>query len=115
MFFKCILVLSASILTVNAAVIVKTHSGQVEGTPQSFLGKVVNQFLGIPYAKPPIGDLRFKKPSPVEKWIDVKKAIKYGPACIQHKNPMPVSNGMSEDCLYLNVWTQSTNPAAKKK
>jgi para-nitrobenzyl esterase len=85
---------------------VKTANGVVEGTgPQSF---GVRMFKGIPFAQPPVGELRWKAPQPVKNWTGVRQAIQFGPRCMQQPlfGDMNFrSNGMSEDCLYLNVWT----------
>ncbi|CAJ0560485.1 unnamed protein product, partial [Mesorhabditis spiculigera] len=59
-------------------------------------------FLGIPFAKPPIGTLRFEKPKPPESWEDVLDATKYGPACYPH-NKTEIREPTSEDCLHLGV------------
>ena len=79
--------------------------GLVTSTPTS-----VRSYLGIPYAAPPVGNLRWKPPQPVGAWDGVKHADKPGPACIQPARgprslfPDPFEE-RSEDCLYLNVWT----------
>lgn len=75
-------------------------------------------FKGIPYAAPPVGDLRWKRPQPVEPWEGVRDCSRFGPAAYQldrsyevgAKNLYPTPYEISEDCLYLNVWTpaQST-------
>src|ERR687894_391930 len=85
---------------------VKTAGGVVEGSGRQASG--VRAFKGIPYAAAPVGELRWRAPQPVVKWEGVRRAEKFGPRCMQH----PVfgdmnfrSSGMSEDCLYLNVWT----------
>jgi para-nitrobenzyl esterase len=85
---------------------IKTTSGVVEGTGRQDSG--VRMFKGIPFAEPPIGELRWKAPQPLKTWRGVRPATQFGPRCMQQ----PVfgdmnfrSNGMSEDCLYLNVWT----------
>lgn len=82
----------------------KTANGILEGTDDSG----ILTFKGIPFAAPPLGDLRWKEPQPVTNWVGVRKADKFGPRAMQ----LPVfgdmgfrSDGMSEDCLYLNVWT----------
>jgi para-nitrobenzyl esterase len=62
-------------------------------------------FLGIPYAAPPVGPLRFHAPEPPACWEDVRDATAYGSACVQN---MPTGGAAGdEDCLYLNVWTPS--------
>jgi hypothetical protein len=73
-------------------------------------GKVCGWF-GIPYAQPPVGDLRFRKPVPMgESWKDKYIKNEMPPACQQYNNPaenvlVGFSGPKSEDCLYLNIWT----------
>jgi para-nitrobenzyl esterase len=73
-------------------------------------------YLGIPYAAPPVGELRWKEPQPVAAWEDVLPCDDFGPACPQPPWPYPVISGImevgmtSEDCLYLNVWTPAASP-----
>jgi para-nitrobenzyl esterase len=62
-------------------------------------------FKGIPFAAPPVGDLRWKAPAPVEPWTGVKKADAFADACMQAPNSQGNTAPVSEDCLYLNVWT----------
>jgi para-nitrobenzyl esterase len=85
---------------------VKTDRGIVEGTSDPSTG--VRSFKGIPFAAPPVGDLRWKAPQPVQSWKGVRRADRFGARPMQ----LPLfddmvfrSDGMSEDCLYLNVWT----------
>src|SRR5580700_1781477 len=64
-------------------------------------------FLGIPYAAPPVGDLRWREPQPVAHWDGVRDARAFGDRCEQSPFPAttPIGNGgMSENCLFLNVW-----------
>ena len=93
---------------------VKTANGIVEGTADKTAG--TRSFKGIPFAAPPVGDLRWQPPQPVKDWKDVRKTDQFGPRCMQR----PIfgdmgfrSNGMSEDCLYLNVWTPAKSGNAK--
>lgn len=68
----------------------------------------IQSFKGIPFAQPPVGDLRWKAPQPVTNWNGVKQTKKFGPRAIQSNvfGDMGFrSDGMSEDCLYLNVWS----------
>jgi para-nitrobenzyl esterase len=89
---------------------VKTTNGVVEGTGRQASG--VRMFKGIPFAAPPVGELRWKAPQPMTNWQGVRPATQFGPRCMQQ----PVfgdmnfrSNGMSEDCLYLNIWTPAAS------
>jgi para-nitrobenzyl esterase len=73
-------------------------------------------YLGIPYAAPPVGELRWKEPQPVAAWDDVRPCTEFGPSCPQppwsydfSQEEMAVGE-QSEDCLYLNVWTPAENP-----
>src|SRR5436190_12124704 len=67
----------------------------------------VIKFLGIPYAKPPVGDLRWMPPQPVAKWTGVRRAYKFGPTCAQVTTLGPFAGppNSNEDCLYVNVFT----------
>ena len=78
--------------------LVQVEDGLVEGTTN--YGLIV--FKGIPFAAPPVGDLRWKAPQPIAEWDTVLQADKYGPDPIQAWGS---PEGKSEDCLYLNVWT----------
>ena len=62
-------------------------------------------FKGIPFAAPPVGDLRWKAPAPSKPWTGVKKADAFANACMQAPNSQGNTAPVSEDCLYLNVWT----------
>lgn len=88
----------------NMTLIVKTANGSLEGTDESG----IRTFKGIPFAQPPVGQLRWKEPQQVKNWQGVRKADKFGPRAMQRAvfGDMNFrSNGVSEDCLYLNVWT----------
>ncbi|MDH2240076.1 carboxylesterase family protein [Pigmentiphaga sp. GD03639] len=74
--------------------IARTSAGLVRGD----VGEIVS-FKGIPYARPPVGDLRWRPPADAEPWEGVRDALAFGPACIQAG-----SRVQSEDCLTLNVW-----------
>jgi para-nitrobenzyl esterase len=89
--------------------VVRIDSGLIEGIPALTPGVMV--FEGIPYAAPPVGDLRWKPPQPVEPWPVPRNVDRFGPVCLQH-HPGTSSwdffgdyEAQSEDCLYVNVWT----------
>ena len=67
-------------------------------------------YKGIPFAAPPVGDLRWRAPQPAAKWDGVKQANKFAPGPIQGGNP---PSGKSEDCLYLNIWTPAKSSNEK--
>jgi len=93
---------------------VKTDKGKVEGK-KSADGEI-GDFLGIPYAAPPIGSLRWKPPQPVAKWDGVRQAMSFGSHCMQpaiYDDMIFRDPGNSEDCLTLNVWTPTTDKKAK--
>jgi para-nitrobenzyl esterase len=85
---------------------VKTANGTIEGISEKSSG--IRAFKGIPFAAAPVGDLRWQAPQAVKDWKGMRKADQFGPRCMQRAvfGDMGFrSNGMSEDCLYLNVWT----------
>ncbi|KAL3282793.1 hypothetical protein HHI36_005959 [Cryptolaemus montrouzieri] len=86
--------------------IVHTHYGYIRGTTcQSRDGRPFDAYLGIPFAQPPVGELRFKAPKPLKPWNGTFDATKNGPYCIQ-KNYFFANAQVEgqEDCLYLNVY-----------
>jgi para-nitrobenzyl esterase len=73
-------------------------------------------FRGIPFAAPPVGDLRWKAPQPVKNWTGVRGAAEFGNNCMQRQiygNMGFRGKGMSEDCLYLNVWTPAKSDSER--
>src|SRR5512146_2575666 len=86
---------------------VKIANGELESTTPAKNG--VRSFKGIPFGQPPVGGLRWREPQPVKNWTGVRNADKFGPRCMQRTSPNNDywfrGDGMSEDCLYLNVWT----------
>ena len=94
--------------------VIKTANGKIEGTGPQASG--VREFRGVPFAAPPVGKLRWAAPQPVKNWPGVRKASEFGPRCMQQAlfGDMGFrSAGMSEDCLYLNVWTPAKSAGAK--
>ena len=93
-------------LAAEGSEVVGTHEGRVEGTLSA--DAKVRIFRGIPYAAPPVGDLRWKAPQPVPSWTGVRKTKEFGARCMQariYADMVFRDPGPSEDCLYLNVWT----------
>ncbi|KQS02350.1 hypothetical protein ASG11_16470 [Sphingomonas sp. Leaf357] len=94
---------------------VRTQAGAIAGTQ---IADGVRAYLGIPYAAPPVGDLRWAAPRPIV-WDGVRNADRTGPECIQVLRPHGINHyfgeeATSEDCLYMNVWAPAARPAAKK-
>jgi len=85
--------------------IVSVTGGKIQGSALAGGGAV---FKGIPFASPPVGDLRWREPMAVKPWTGVRDAAKFGARCIQN------GSGVSEDCLYVNVWTPEW-PAKSRK
>ncbi|XP_047108818.1 esterase FE4-like [Schistocerca piceifrons] len=84
-------------------VTVQTESGALRGAVRDTMaGTRYYSFRGIPYAEPPLGDLRFQAPVPKSPWKGVRKALFFGSMCPQRKGSIPLGH---EDCLYLNVYT----------
>jgi para-nitrobenzyl esterase len=73
----------------------------------------ISVFKGIPFAAAPMGDLRWKAPAPVKPWSGVRKADAFANACMQPPNSQGNTAPVSEDCLYLNVWTPAASATAK--
>src|SRR5688572_28962555 len=114
---------AASTVTTPAAISdpVKTDAGLLAGET---LASGVRVFKGIPFGAPPTGSLRWREPQPVAKWDGVRDATTWGNVCVQPNQPnrqpvnvtvdLPDSPKMSEDCLYLNVWTQANRASDRR-
>jgi para-nitrobenzyl esterase len=107
-------VITAASLLLACSLVVPAHAGPpltVEGgqiadaTPDA---NGIRAFKGIPFAAPPVSDLRWKPPQAVPSWDGVRTATEWGPRCMQSNRLGeidPLNKRMAEDCLYLNVWT----------
>ncbi len=96
---------------------IRLDSGYVAGTLIGEPGKVARIYRGIPYAAPPVGELRWRPPQPVEPWSGIREATDFSPMAPQAFPSSPVyenvpESGMSEDCLYLNVVTPAKSADA---
>jgi para-nitrobenzyl esterase len=94
--------------------IAQTAQGKVRGVERDG----VMRFAGIPFAKPPVGDLRFRAPEQVEPWTGVRDASAFANTCVQNPMGLEILFGgeaepVSEDCLYLNVWTPALDDGAR--
>ena len=113
----CVLFIMTSLSGQSVGTLIEVTGGQIEGEKDP---SGVHIFKGIPFAAPPVGDLRWKAPQPVHSWVGVRTCKAFGPSPMQAK-PSPFmfwsseflipEEPISEDCLYLNVWTpaQSTD------
>src|SRR5208282_4473213 len=107
----CLGVLCATLASQPLAAItdpVRVEQGQLAGT--NGRSPDVRVYRGIPFAAPPVGDLRWKPPQPAASWQGVRQATQFGNACSQPPFPSNSLYGnstppISEDCLYLNIWT----------
>src|SRR5580658_3121263 len=87
---------------------VKLDAGMISGATTS--SPDVRVFKGVPFAAPPVGDLRWRGPKPAAHWDGVRKAEQFSPTCMQGNG----GNASSEDCLYLNVWTGAKSAGEKR-
>jgi para-nitrobenzyl esterase len=116
-------IVAVSTITTPAAISdpVAISTGRISGVT---LPSGVRAFKGLPFAAPPVGELRWKAPQPPSKWEGVRRAEQFGTVCVQPSQPnrspnnvtvdLPDSPKTDEDCLYLNVWT-SANRAGERQ
>jgi len=106
---------------INSELVVETTKGKIQGFESTTAhGRKVSAWYGIPYAQPPVGNLRFRHPRPIDSWDSVKQTMKLPNSCVQIKDTMwPGFEGseawnpntpLSEDCLYLNVVVPRPHP-----
>ena len=98
--FLSLAILAVGIAAAQTPAPVKVEGGLLQGTSEDGL----TVYRGIPFAAPPVGELRWRAPQPAAKWEGVKQANKFGPRCYQGGRGAPGVD-TSEDCLYLNVWS----------
>jgi para-nitrobenzyl esterase len=96
------------LMTADRRTVVRTRSGDIEGTfeDQQYV------FKGVPYAAPPVGNLRWLPPQPVQPWTGIRSAREFGRICPQNQLPgaaviasLAINEPQDEDCLFLNIWT----------
>ena len=99
----CAVLAVIQFVSVSVAQRVVTESGALSGVSESGL----SVYKGIPFAAPPLGDLRWRPPVPAAPWTGTRKADAFAPACMQDGVSMPGETppAVSEDCLYLNIWS----------
>jgi len=105
-----------------AAVIAAPASAQIKtaavtgGTVEGVVADGLSTYLGIPFAAPPVGPLRWKAPAPVKPWSGVRKADHHGAGCMQEPGlakQMGFEGPLSEDCLFIDVWSPAKSSAEK--
>ena len=102
------LVLISCLISVGVSEVIYTQTGAVRGTTsRNQNGELYNAFLAIPYAEPPIGNLRFRDPVPKDPWSHIHDGSQVGVSCPQTEFRYGRVN-QSEDCLTLNIYTKNT-------
>src|SRR5262245_43822446 len=97
--------------------VVQADSGSLAGEWNA--DQTVCTFKGVPYARPPVGALRWRPPQPPPRWSGMRPAAGFGPRCVQPERPTNAVGYFGpererEDCLYLNVWTAAPSPAEQR-
>jgi para-nitrobenzyl esterase len=107
-----LIALAGAASAADSVPIVAVTGGQVRG---ALLDKGGAVFKGIPFAAPPVGDLRWRETMPVKPWTGVREATAYGPTCPQILGfPVPPGTEINEDCLQLDIWTPEWPSKARK-
>ncbi len=92
----------------ESATVVRTDSGLVSGSSGA-----IRTFMGLPYAAPPVSDLRWRPPQPVKPWTGIRTMTAFGTDPPQAATSRTRAAAMSEDCLTLNIWTPATKPGER--
>src|SRR5277367_1067592 len=102
-----VVISAASAISLAQSPNIAIESGAISGVSEGGL----SVYKGVPFAAPPVGELRWRPPAPVTPWTDIRKADAFAPACMQDSISMPGETppAVSEDCLYLNIWTPARN------
>ena len=117
-YFKYLIASLAIIICAAAPVLAQITTAKVAGgTVEGVVKDGISSFKGVPFAAPPVGDLRWRSPQPVKPWQGVRKANEFGPGPMQDTSFGAMMGGpqkISEDCLYLNVWTGAKKAGEKR-
>ena len=110
--FACVVLVAVQVASVASAQRVVIESGAISGLRENGL----DVYKGIPFAAPPVGDLRWRPPLHAAAWSGTRKADTFAPACMQVGVSMPGETppAVSEDCLYLNIWTPAQAKTARE-
>ncbi|KAH3828213.1 liver carboxylesterase 1F-like [Dreissena polymorpha] len=119
---RCIIFMSfLAVGSCKTTSVLQTTSGPMQGSIHSYNGSDVYQFIGIPYAAPPVRELRFMKPVPPTAWNSTFTAERFPPSCMQYlfENDRWLipkeSQNISEDCLYMNIYVPRATSSAEPK
>jgi para-nitrobenzyl esterase len=116
--FRSMIVALTAIICVAVPVMAQISTARITGGMiEGVVKEGVASFKGIPFAAPPVGELRWRSPQPVKPWVGVKKADEFGPGPMQDAAFGAMLGGpqkISEDCLYLNVWTGAKKVGEKR-
>jgi para-nitrobenzyl esterase len=110
---RTIALILLALLPVTSALADITHAKVTGGAVSGTAENGISIFKGIPFAAPPVGDLRWKAPAPVRPWSGLRKADAFANACMQAPHSQGNTAPVSEDCLYLNVWTPAKSASEK--
>ncbi|XP_076040560.1 acetylcholinesterase-like [Oratosquilla oratoria] len=116
-----VVAVAAGVVVAREPMVLQTQKGSVAGiTETTATGKQVDSWYGIPYAKPPVGEFRFRHPQPIDRWRGVKEAKRPPNSCVQVPDDFfgdfpgatmwNANTEMSEDCLYINVIVPKPRP-----
>lgn len=108
----CAIVACPALISAAISDPIRIESGLISGSTNTENG--VRAFIGIPYAAPPLGDLRWRPPQPPALWDGVRKAEQFGAVCMQTRGRGASGPAPSEDCLYLNVWTAAQSRSDRR-
>ncbi len=108
----CAIVVFPALVSAAISDPIRIESGLISGSTSAESG--VRAFKGIPYAAPPVGDLRWRPPQPPALWDGVRKAEQFGAVCMQNQGRGASGPAPSEDCLYLNVWTAAQSRSERR-
>ena len=118
-----LLLIAVAFMATTETTVITTANGRIQGYTEVVDGVTLDIYLGVPFAMPPVGDLRFKAPRPVLNWNDIINTTTQPNSCMQSPDESfgrfsgvemwNANTNISEDCLYLNLWVPRTNDGSK--